>query len=267
MTFTQELFDTHCHIFERGFVGLNGVRLSEPGEELQTYERWCLSAGVVRSLVVGYDEESYVGNSDYVQQLAQSREWLIPLRYTPAGEQPARFASAYPGSERGAQVLVGILREQARANSAPRILSLNATPAMIDLLGEVIRELDETWFLISHLGLPGHVADRAAALEELAPILRLGGQPNVSVKISGQYAASAGAYPHDDVQPLVDILAEHMGVGALVWGSDFSPCLDFVTMAEATQCQLPSGVTAAERHAIYFQNASDMYARFGGEGA
>lgn len=263
----EKLFDTHCHLFETGFDGPNGVRLPAPGDELQTYEQFRRSAGVQHALVVGYDEGGYAGNSDYLDALADGREWLTPLRYTPRGADIAPLASAYPGDADGAEQLAGQLIAQAEQGRAPAIVSLNAPPAAVATVAPAIRRLENTWFLIAHLGLPGPVADPTDVRKRLAPVLSLAGATNVTVKISGQYAATASTHPHPDVQPIVDALAETLGIGALAWGSDFSPCLDFVTLEQAVDCVLPTGVSAAERHAIYFQNAHEKFERFAGVSA
>lgn len=258
------LFDTHCHIFKNGFTGETGVRFPNPDEELAAYEVGRAKLGIERSLVVGYDESDYLGNSDYIASLGRTREWLLPLRYASIGAEISPLASSYPVTTEKAEVLAEQLRKQALAGQAPRILSLNATPEALQVLRGCMELLPDTWFLISHMGLPGPVTTREHAREVLRAVVAAAALPNVSVKLSGQYAATSGAHPHLDVQPLVQELAERAGIESLVWGSDFSPALDFVSFEQARDCILPDGITSDERHSIYFQNAADMYDRFGG---
>ena len=258
------LFDTHCHLFETGFGGPHGVLMPAPGEELEAYEQFRRSAGIERALAVGYDEGRYAGNSDYLDTLTTGRSWLTPLRYTATSSEVATLASAYPGDPEQAEQLAARLRAQAGAGRAPSIVSLNAPPAAVAALTPAIRQLEHTWFLIAHLGLPGPIADHADVRDRLAPVLSLAGAPNVTVKLSGQYAAATDGHPHSEAQPIVDALADSLGIGALVWGSDFSPCLDFITVEQSVDCLLPTGATAAEAHAIYFQNASEKFERFAG---
>ncbi|WP_168211658.1 amidohydrolase family protein [Ruania zhangjianzhongii] len=262
-----KLFDTHCHLFETGFEGPNGVRMPAHDEELDAYQRFRRSAGIEHSLVVGYDEGGYAGNSGYLGTLAATREWLSPLRFTPNGGEVATRASAYPGDPKHAEQLAAQLIAQASAGRAPSIVSLNAPPAAVAALTPAIRQLENTWFLIAHLGLPGPITNPAEVRDRLAPVLSLAGTANVTVKLSGQYAATTGGHPHTDVQPIVDTLAEVLGINALVWGSDFSPCLDFITFDQAVDCVLPAGVTTEEAHAIYFQNAHQNFELFAGANA
>ena len=260
----ETLFDTHCHIFETGFEGPGGVLMPSYGEELTAYEQFHRSARIEHALVVGYDEGGYAGNSDYLDALAPDHEWITPLRYTPSGTDLAALASAYPGDAEQADELGQRLLAQAQQGSAPSIVSLNAPPSAVAALAPTIRRLEETWFLIAHLGLPGPITDPAEVADRLAPVLALAGAPNVSVKLSGQYAASSGDHPHTDVQSIVDTFADALGIGGLVWGSDFSPCLDFITLEQAIACVLPTGVTASESDAIYFQNAREKFAQYAG---
>lgn len=254
------LFDTHCHVFEHGFHGRTGVLLRGRGRELEEYERFRAEYRITRSLVIGYDEGGYAGNSDYIEGLAPTRPWMVPLRYAIPGGPWSEMASAYAADASTGAALA----ESLAAAEPPTVLSLNATPEALATLEPALRGLEGTWVLVSHLGLPGPVGSAAAARDRLEPLLRLAGLPHVSVKLSGQYAASAAAHPHDDVGVLVDLVADAFGVGALVWGSDFSPCLDYVSLEEAVECLLPAGAGAGERHDILFGNADRSFHRYAG---
>lgn len=264
----SELFDTHCHLFEHGFEGRTGVLLRGRDRELAEYERFRVEYGVARSLVVGYDEDGYAGNSAYIAGLAASRPWLVPLTY----RRPESLGAVAPGERIAVYVTdrdaAGPVAEAIGAwvahGGAPAILSLNATPGALALIAPPLADLDTTWCLVSHLGLPGPVASAAEAQERLAPLWPLAGRDHVSVKLSGQYAASSLGYPHDDVRVLVDLLADRLGAAALVWGSDFSPCLDAITLEEAVECALPTGASAIERHDILYGNAARHLDRFAG---
>lgn len=261
-----ELFDTHCHLFERGYHGRFGFLVSARGDELNSYERFRDEFGISRSLVVGYEEpDRYQGNNDYIQALAAERDWLVPLRFVaPGGVTEAGDAiSIYAGDESSARSAATQLDAAARAGSAPAIVSLNAVPEAIAVLAPAIRRLENTWVLVSHLGLPGPVDTAAGARERLAPLLALADCDHVSVKLSGQYAASAGGYPHEDAQVIVDVLADSFGIAPLVWGSDFSPCLEFVSFDEAVHCLLPEGASQRERADILAGNAMRMFENYG----
>lgn len=256
-----ELFDTHCHLFEHGFHGRGGVLLRGPGRELEEYERFRAEYRITRSLVIGYDAGGYAGNSRYIAGLAETRSWMVPLRFAAPGGPFSGAVSAYVADAGAAAALAGALGAEP---DPPAILSLNAPPEALAVLEETIRRLESTWVLVSHLGLPGPVGSAREARARLAPLVRLAGLPQVSVKLSGQYAASGTAHPHDDVRVLVDSVADAFGVGALVWGSDFSPCLEAVSLEQAVACLLPAGAGADDRHDILFGNAERSFHRYAG---
>ncbi len=261
------LFDTHCHLFEHGFSGRAGVLLRGVGQEVIAYERYRQEFGIERSFVIGYEgEPRYRGNTDYLDSLAGARPWLVPLGFAAVGHAlPARRAvSAYVSTRDDGRWLADALEA---ADPAPSVLSLNARPAALDALADAVRSAEGTWFLISHLGLPGPAASRGAAEAALEPLTRLAGLPHVTVKLSGQYAASLVDYPHPDVQHLVDLVADRFGSHALTWGSDFAPCLEHVTLGEAVECVLPTGASAAEHDAIFFGTADRFATHYLGASA
>lgn len=263
-----DIFDTHCHLFEHGFHGKTGVLLRGRNRELAEYERFRTEYRIERSLVVGYDEGGYAGNSAYIESLAVSRPWLVPLRYRRpedlAEVEPGERLAVYVASAEAAAPFAAKILDWAKHGGAPSILSVNSTPDAMRVIADPLATLDTTWCLVSHLGLPGPVSPSAEAAQRLAPLWTLAGSTHVSVKVSGQYAASSTAYPHKDVQALVDLLADRLGSEALVWGSDFSPCLDAVTLEQAVECTLPSGASDAERSAILHGNAARQLNRFVG---
>ncbi len=261
------LFDTHCHLFEHGFYGQTGILLTGTGEELFAYERYRAEFGIERAFVVAYEEPTrYRGNSAYLDGLAATREWLVPLGFAAVDDPlPARKAvSAYVSTPGEGRWLAEAL---AAAVDPPAVVSLNARPDALHELVPSIRALEGTWFLVSHLGLPGPSPSRDAAELSLSPLLALAGSPNVSVKLSGQYAASLVGYPHPDVQHLVDVVADRFGLDALTWGSDFSPCLEHVTLQEAVECVLPTGLGSSDSEAIYFGNAERLFTHYLGASA
>lgn len=257
------MIDTHCHLFEHGFGAVADPELNAPGGELAEYGRLRERFDIARSLVIGYDDGRYAGNSDYISRLAADRPWLLPVRYVSiAGDAPLpRAMTAYPADANAAERLAARLSASGRGGS-PRLVSLNVRPEALPPLIPAIRDLPGTWFLISHLGLPGPVTGVDDANRVLAPLWELAGLGNVSVKISGQYAATREPYPHRDAAVVVDLIADRLGTAALVWGSDFSPCLAAGSVDQAVHCLLPAGASTAERDAIYFANAQRMLDRF-----
>ncbi len=249
------------------------------GRELEEYERFRAEYRIAKSLVIGYDEGEYAGNSDYIEGLAGGS--AVAGAVAVCGSRRGSRLRSITGDARSPGVTsvtggaisvyatdaaAGIFAADALAAqaAAPAILSLNATPESLAVLEPVLRTLDRTWVLISHLGLPGPVDSPAAARARLGPLLRLAGLPHVSVKLSGQYAASTAGHPTTTPASWSTCVAEAFGAGALVWGSDFSPCLDFVSLEEAVDCLLPAGASAGEQHDILFGNADRSFHQYAG---
>ena len=91
--------------------------------------------------------------------------------------------------------------------------------------------------LVSHLGEPPQTAlppepdTAAAALQTVTALARF---PGVSEKLRGFYAVSDPGhdYPHEAGWPYVERLVTAFGSDRLVWGSDFSPCLDWLAFPQ-----------------------------------
>ena len=260
--------DAHLHVFADGYRGLYG---SSPagGDELAVYERLRGHYGITRGLVLGYEgEPQYAGNNDHILKLARSRPWMTPLAFLPASLPPAVEAlqelhargaagfALYPGSEAEAQAVNDWPAEvfaEMRAQSA--VVSLNADPAAAACMSRVIDELDGCAVLISHIGSPGQFAQAPEAAEArklLAPLLELAARDRVNVKFSGLYGVSDPShhFPHASSRPFVDVLLEELGPSRLVWGSDFSPSLDYVSFAQAADTGLLAGCSEAEIEAV-----------------
>src|SRR5690606_23430538 len=106
-----------------------------------------------------------------------------------------------------------------------------------------------------HLGLPGRHADPpepAAARATLAALLALAGHTHVTVKLSGLYAISEPPhdFPHAAAAPFVDVVLDAFGPSRLVWGSDFSPALGYVSFAQTLDPRHLAGCTPAEVEAV-----------------
>ena len=83
-----------------------------------------------------------------------------------------------------------------------------------------------------------------------AASLALAGRENVHVKISGLYAICdpPGLWPQHTADPFVAEVLAAFGPDRCLWGSDFSPALEFLgfdqTIPVLTGCRLTSEETA-----------------------
>jgi L-fuconolactonase len=260
--------DAHLHLFARGWAGVRGA--PPAGEdEPAAYERLRRAHGIERGLVVGYEgEPRYAGNSDELLALAAERPWIAPLVYLSPGPAPsvealrdlrargaAGIALYLPGAAEGAAVRAWPPAVLAELRDWRALVSLNATPAATAHLGAFADGLDGCPLLFSHLGLPGPWTGAAPptaaqARERLAPLLALAARPHVAVKLSGAYAIGSPA----QAQPFAAAVLEAFGPSRLLWGSDFSPALDFVSFAQAADPGPLTGCSPGEVEDVMGRN-------------
>jgi L-fuconolactonase len=265
------LADAHAHLFRDGYAGRYG-RPSSGGDDLAVYESLRREHRIDLALVIGYEgEPGYAGNNDHVAALAAGREWIAPLAYVDPG------APAVPGPP-----FLGISLALMRPEDGKRlagwpeatlhglaergaIVSVNAVPETLAPALGVLAGLDGARVLISHLGEPGVYArppDRAATEVALGPLISLADHGHVGVKLSGLYAMTdpAHGYPHAQLRPLIERVADAFGAERLYWGSDFSPALDHVSFAQAVDAVAGLGWSPAERAAIMGGNLRALVA-------
>ena len=264
--------DAHLHLFRNGFAGVLGVSPT-CGDELLVYERLRSHHGIERALVIGYEgEPRYAGNNDYVVSLAETRHWIAPLVYLsvhspPPVQQLARWR------ERGAAGFAVYLLDATDARALctwppatlaalgrrQPIISVNAQPAALAVFKDTADSLGGCRILVSHLGLPGRYARPPSlpdARTRLAALLALAPMPHVAVKLSGLYAISDPPhdFPHTAAQPFVDLVLEAFGPSRLLWGSDFSPALDFVSFSQVADVRVLGSCSAGEVEEIMGAN-------------
>lgn len=245
--------DAHIHLFRGGWgiVGPFGGPVSVR-DQLVVYERLRREYAIERSLVVGFEgERRHATNNDHVLELAPAHAWMAPVAYLRASPPPTVAAlrsllgrgavgfSLYASTEAEARALaewpVALLAELSAQRS---IVSVNAPPAAIALLAEIIDALEGCQILFSHLGLPGRFKDAPAldqAREHLAPLLAHTRRDGVAVKLSGLYAICDPNRDDDHLyaKPFVDVVLDAFGPRRMMWGSDFPPVLDFVSFDHA----------------------------------
>ena len=131
------------------------------------------------------------------------------------------------------------------------IISVNADIPAIASLAPAIGEFDGCSLLFSHLGEPGRFASAPSSAEaraRLAPLIALAAHDHVHVKFSGLYGMCEpqDRFPHEPARPFVEVLLDEFGPSRLLWGSDFTPALDYVSFAQTTDVGLLSSCSTAE---------------------
>jgi len=245
------LADAHLHLFRDGYRGSHGARTVPDGTEIAAYENYRARFEIRAGLVIGYEADGIdPGNNAYIRGLASTRPWLHTLAYVdPATASTegviALLAAGHvgiavyaPGPDEAAAIVAWPAALWAALDSARAIVSFNARPEAIAVLGPFLRTAGaNTRFVFSHLGLPGRHATAPSKTEAAARIRRLldiSDMKNVFVKISGMYAVSdpPSAWPHEAAGPFISVLLDRFGPGRCLWGSDFSPALEFVSFSD-----------------------------------
>lgn len=263
---TPLLADAHLHLFSRGFPGRYGRSVLGRDLEIEAYEAFRTAHGIKAGLVVGYEGEGIdPDNNAYIRRLAADRPWLATLAYAESqklmsddaierwiAEGHVGIAVYLPDAAASAAVAAWPATLWRRLERHGAIVSLNAPPPYIDSFAHRVEAHGDCRFLFSHLGLPGRFSPPPApdeAADRLRPLLRLANAANAMVKISGLYAVSepAHAYPHAAAAPFIDLLLERFGPKRCLWGSDFSPALDFVSFAQAVSIPWLDRLSEADR--------------------
>lgn len=240
--------DSHIHLFHPGFTETlpASCRRITP-DEATLYEALAAKHNIRQALVVGYEADAaYHGNNDYLATLIPTHKWVRPVAFY---ADPAAITMKSLESRR-AQGFVGISmylfdKTEDLLNSVPEqiwrwlvdhrwLLSINSTAEHWLAWRGILRRFPELRLLISHLGLPKAPATADQAAENLATVTALAEFPRVNTKLSGFYALSTPAhdYPHRAGWPLVSVLLDHFGPERLLWGSDYSPALEFVSFPQ-----------------------------------
>jgi L-fuconolactonase len=244
--------DAHAHLFKPGFVAElpPSCRRTEP-DEVTLYDATRHLYGVDQLLAVGYEGSEWAaGNNAYLARVAAGRPWVRPVAYV---HYPARLTVGMLESWRR-EGFVGLslyvfADETARAVSemAPELsawlsdhrwlVSVNSRGAMWAAWQSVLSARPELRLVVSHLGLPPAAAQPPAASgarEALRDVTDLARFPGVRVKLSGFYALAAPGYeyPHRPAWPYVEEVLAAFGPERLLWGSDFSPSLEWVSFPQ-----------------------------------
>jgi predicted TIM-barrel fold metal-dependent hydrolase len=117
------------------------------------------------------------------------------------------------------------------------LISVNSRGERWSAWYAVLERHPDLRLLVSHLGLPParSEADMGKRVKEvMEPVLGLAKYPGVHVKLSGFYALTEPnyAYPHRPAWPYVEALLKTFGSSRLLWASDFSPCLEWVSFPQ-----------------------------------
>ena len=247
----SERADAHIHLFEGGYQDSLMKRFGRPVDEAVVYASLAKDHGVRAALIVGYADVPWaLENTRYLTQMVKQYEWVHPAAYfdasaPPTTEELTRLqadgfvgVSFYIFGQERVDALLGISDEVWNWLVSKRwLISVNSKDDDWNAWQEVLTRHPELRLVVSHLGLPPRQADApdaAGAREALASVLALSRYPQSRVKLSGFYALTDPGhdYPHRAAWPYVEALLDAYGVERLLWASDYSPCLDWLTFPQ-----------------------------------
>ncbi len=247
----SERADAHIHLFEGGYQDSFVKRLGRPIDEAVCYASLAEDHGVKAALVVAYADVPWAAeNNRFLTRMVAQYDWVHPVAYFGAGEPPTTDdlerlktegfvgLSFYIFGQERVDALLNISDEVwAWLTSRRWLVSVNSKGEDWTAWQEVLKRHGELRLVVSHLGLPPKVSEppvEAEAKEAMASVLGLAGFPQSRVKLSGFYALTDPGYdyPNRAAWPYVEALLEAYGVERLLWASDYSPCLDWLTFPQ-----------------------------------
>ncbi len=242
-----ERWDAHIHLFEAGYENRSlSERIDVSADEIDHYRTLMQQHGVKGALVVGYDGESWCAdNNRYLQRIAGQHDWLYPVAYVGAIEQftLARLEQYHAASFVGLSFYLFDQTQLDKLQQVPDeiwqwlcerhwLISVNGKAKAWRTWIDILERHPALRLVISHLGLPPQAdtqLNQSLARQRLAAVLALASYPQIHVKTSGFYALVEPGCSHQSAWPYVELIAEAYGVDRLLWGSDYSPHLDFVS--------------------------------------
>lgn len=276
------LADSHIHLFRNGFAGRYGRSPAIAGSDVDVYETLRHVHNIGAALVVGYEAGSIdPSNNAHLRDLAKGRVWMSTVAFMAAGQRPGpaqmeqllaaghRGISLYLTETHSAAAIRGwALSAWAVLEEHRGIVSVNLTRDAVPAVASLAADFEGCSFVVSHMGDPGTfpIAPSAAdAAERIKPLLDLAARKNVYVKLSGLYAVSDPPhdYPHPQATPFVELLLAAYGPDRCMWGSDFSPSLDYVSFAQVVDPPQFAGLAEHEYARVMGGTLMDLLGQAG----
>ncbi len=242
--------DAHIHLFEGGYQG--GSFTSRPGvqvDEVLCYQSLMKDHQIETALVVGFEGEEWCfQNNDFLARLISHHSWIQALAFCHLDQQADLMAKLEKWKMQGFKGISLYLLDEADYGKLMEIpaefwewvtrhgwlISVNSLGSLWKSWKNVLEKHPMLKLIVSHLGLPGKWIKPPSEHEASAimkPLTDLAEYSEVHVKLSGFYALTEPAYdyPHPAAWPLTNELARSFGTERLLWGSDFSPSLDYLS--------------------------------------
>ena len=247
-----ERADAHIHLFAGGyqsdsFVHGHGCTM----DEAVSYDTLAKAHDIAAALVVGYEGVDWCGdNNAHIAAMASKSPWVYPAAFVDPARPPS-IEQLEAWRVEGFVGLVLYLFEPAQCKAVQALddgvwswlvehhwlVSVNSRAESWRTWLPVLERHAQLHVVASHLGLPGRAAeppDGEQAAHAVADVAALAQFPGPHVKLSGFYAATDPGYdyPHRAAWPYVEALRDAFGIERLLWGSDFSPSLPWLSFPQ-----------------------------------
>jgi predicted TIM-barrel fold metal-dependent hydrolase len=140
-------------------------------------------------------------------------------------------------------------------------MSINMNTSQTRALLKVAEMYPDQIFLLSHMVRP-IITDEKLNRKAYEPVLSLREFKNIYIKLSGFYAfvQDGWRYPQRAVFGVIDILKKRFGVKRLLWGSDFTPVLEFNTYRQSFEIINSEyrGFDKDELERIFYKNSFEI---------
>jgi len=243
--------DAHIHLFAGGYQDKSFA--SRPGvsiDEVTCYDDLAREHNVVAALVVGYGGEDWCADNNlYLAKQTRQYDWLHPVAYV-AIDIPPTIEDLENLHEQG---FVGIslflfgddvkqleqipISFWSWIEAKNWLVSVNSEDDAWTAWQPVLQQSPKLRLIISHLGQPRATTAPPSpqqAAQIMQPVTELSKYPGIRVKLSGFYSLTSSGhdYPHEAAWPYVEQLVGSFSCDRLLWGSDFIPCLDWITFPQ-----------------------------------
>ncbi len=246
----MKLFDSHIHLFEKPYSDIfenTHIKNGEKGE-FALYKDYKKKFNITGAFVIAYENEKWPNNNKFVANLAERNKWTYSFGHIRRDKgnfllQAKRLirmghfgTSLYIDQNDKAAWLNSKDMDRywryLKENKIP--MSINMKASQVKFLLKVLERYPDQVFLLSHMLRPKIIGNKFDK-EAYRLVLRLKVFRNVYVKLSGFYGfvKDGWRYPQKSLFQAIDILKGNFGAEKLIWGSDFSPVLEFNTFRQS----------------------------------
>lgn len=252
--------DSHFHVFDAGRAQPQARYVPAYDAPLAAWQAAAEPHGIKRGVLV---QTSFLGtdNSRLVQELTRNPEMLRGVAVVGPGSGQAELARLHDAGVRGIRLnLAGVSHDMALWSAAhdlwDSLLSMGWHLELLTDIGKLPDVLErvpaDLPLVVDHMARPASVS---RADPSVSALVRRARHAPVYVKLSGAYRLGGR-----DPVALAQLWAEELGVGRLLWGSDW-PCTNHEPEADYAKLldALFSWIERDDAQAVLVDNPNRLY--------